>query len=119
MSDLNMRVSQMEGKVAVSVLHLSGDVDANSARDLDVKISEVLDNGASHLLLDLTEVDYMSSAGFRSMHKAYTALEGSAVNTASLKLLKPTEEVSRLLKTMGFEAHMPAYDDLNTAVSSF
>lgn len=119
MSDLNMRVSQMEGNVAVSVLHLSGDIDANSAPDLDVKISEILDNGTAHLLLDLTDVGYMSSAGFRSMHKAYTALGGAAEDNAALKLLKPSDEISRLLKTMGFEAHMPSYDDMNAAVNSF
>ncbi|MCK5574352.1 MAG: STAS domain-containing protein [Sphingomonadales bacterium] len=119
MSDLQIRVSQMEGRVPVTVLHVSGDIDANSAHELDAKTSEILGGGALHILLDLSGSSYMSSAGFRSMHKIYMALQGGDDETSCLKLLKPSDEVKRLMKAMGFEAHMAAYDDLSEAVAAF
>ena len=115
MSNLNIRISQMEGNAPVTVLHVSGEVDASSHQDLDAKAAEVTGGGATNVLLDLSDVSYMSSAGFRSMHKIHTALQGKG----SLKLLKPSEEVKRLLKTMGFDAHISAYEDMNEAVNAF
>ena len=119
MSDLTIRVSHMEGRVPVTVLHVAGDIDANTAPDLDAKAAEILEGGALHILLDLGDSKYMSSAGFRSMHKIYIGLQGAGDETACLKLLKPSEQVQRLLKAMGFEAHMATYDDLSEAVSAF
>lgn len=119
MSDLNIKVSQMEGNVPVTVLHVSGDIDANSHQELDAKAEEIIDGGARHILLDLTDNSYMSSAGFRSMHKIYTALQAGNDATSCLKLLKPSDEVKRLMKTMGFDAHFTSYDELSEAVSAF
>ena len=119
MSNLNIRVSQMEAKVPVTVIHVSGEIDASSHQDLDAKAAEITGGGAKHILLDLSETTYMSSAGFRSMHKIHTALKGSGDDSAALKLLKPSDEVKRLLKTMGFDAHISAYNDMNEAVNSF
>ncbi len=119
MSELSIRVSNMEGKVPVTVLHVSGDIDANSHQDLDAKASELTDGGAKHILLDLSENNYMSSAGFRSMHKIHTALQASGDETASLKLLNPSDEIKRLMKAMGFDSYFTVHTDLNEAVSAF
>ncbi len=119
MGELNIRVSQMEGKLPVSVLHVSGDIDASSHQDLDNKAIEIIEAGAQHVILDLTDVSYMSSAGFRSMHKIHVALQASASETACLKLLKPSEEIRRLMKTIGFDVHISIYDDLTRAVDAF
>ena len=119
MSSLNIRISQMEGKVPVTVIHVSGEVDANSHQELDAKAAEITGGGAKHIILDLSDTSYMSSAGFRSMHKIHTALQGSGDDAAALKLLNPSDEVRRLLKTMGFDAHITVYDDLNEAVGAF
>lgn len=118
MSDLEIRMSEMAGRVPVTVLHVSGDVDANTHQELDAKAAEVLDGGACHIVLDLSDTSYMSSAGFRSMHKIFTALQGGDA-AAGLKLLKPSDEVRRLMKAMGFDAHISTYDDLKDAVNAF
>lgn len=119
MGDMNIRVSQMEGKVPVTVMHISGEVDASSHQQLDSKAEELTSGGASHILLDLSETRYMSSAGFRSMHKIYTALLNSGVNGAALKLLNPSDEVKRLMKAMGFDAYLSVHNDMNEAVNAF
>lgn len=119
MSELKINISQMEGKVPVTVLHLAGDIDANSHQELDAKAAEVTGGGARHILLDLSETSYMSSAGFRSLHKIYTALKAGTGDSWGLKLVKPSAEVKRLLKTMGFDSYLSVHDDLDEAVNAF
>ncbi|MDH5355878.1 MAG: STAS domain-containing protein [Gammaproteobacteria bacterium] len=119
MGEINIRVSQMEGRVPVSVLHVSGDIDAGNHQQLDDKAAEIIDAGAHHIILDLTETSYMSSAGFRSMHKIHVALQATDSESASLKLLKPSDEIRRLMKTIGFDVYISTYDDLTEAVNSF
>ena len=119
MTELQIRVSKMEGKVPVSVLHVTGDVDASSHQDLDSKAAEIIGGGAKYILLDLTDSGYMSSAGFRSMHKIHIAIQDGGDDTGYLKLLNPSDEVKRLMKTMGFDQHFTVHSDLNEAVNAF
>lgn len=118
MSDLVISVSQREGKVPITVLHVSGDIDANSHQELDAKAAEIIEGGAKHILLDLSQSTYMSSAGFRSMHKIYTALQDDG-GGSGLRLLKPSAEVKRLMEAMGFDEYLPTHDDINEAVNAF
>lgn len=120
MSELDIKVSQMEGNVPVTVLHISGDIDANSAQSLDAKATDILSAGGNqHIILDLTNNNYMSSAGFRSIHKIHTALQERNDESSCVKLLKPSDQIKRLMKTMGFDTHISSYDDLSQAVDAF
>lgn len=119
MGDLAIRVSQISGDVPVTVLHISGDIDANSHQELDAKVAEVVGEGATHMLLDLTDCTYMSSAGFRSIHKIHSAIQVGHEGGSRIKLLKPSDEVKRLIKTMGFSAYVTIHDDLNEAIKAF
>ena len=115
-NELNIKVSQMEGRIPVTVLHADGDIDANTHQALDAKVDEVIGDGAANILLDLSNVSYMSSAGFRSMHRMYT-LTGEKGGT--LRLLNPSDETKRLMKAMGFDTQLPIHTDLREAVDAF
>lgn len=118
MSSIEIAVTHFEGKVRVTVIHVKGDIDASSYKELDAQAETVISEGAKHILLDLSDAVYMGSAGFRSLHKIYEALKPFG-GMANLKLLRPSEQVRRLLKTMGFDAIIKSYEDLNEAVGSF
>jgi len=119
MSDLEIRVETKSGNVPVTVIHVSGDIDANSHLELDAKAEELIKGGARHILLNLSDNSYMSSAGFRSMHKIYTALKNTGDESSGVKLVKPTDEVKRLMKAMGFELVFPVFEDIDEAVNAF
>lgn len=122
MSDLSIMVGQ-ERDGSVSVLRLEGDIDASTHKSLEEKASEVIVGGAENILLDLSGVKYMGSAGFRSIHAISNMLESGGAQglgkSSHLKLLNPTEEVSRVIKTLGFDVYLDIYTDRNEAVSSF
>lgn len=119
MSKLQIRISNMEGAVPVAVLHLAGEIDSNTHSDLDQRARELVDGGARNVLLDMTETNYMSSAGFRSMHKILLALKEAGGQEGGLKLLKPSDRIQGLMKAMGFDLHVEIYDDLNAAIAAY
>ena len=119
MSKLEIRVEKVTGKTPVTVIHVKGDVDASSHQELDAKAESLIKDGARHILLDLTDNKYMSSAGFRSMHRIYKSLQDSGDKTSSVKLLNPTDEVKRLMKAMGFDVFFSTYSDMKEAIKAF
>jgi len=123
MATLNIMVGQEQGNVAVTVLRVEGDIDAASHKTLQDRASELIDGGATNILLDLGGVDYMGSAGFRALHAIANQLSGDDASglskSAHLKLLNPTDAVARVIKTLGFDVYLDIFQDKNEAVNSF
>jgi anti-sigma B factor antagonist len=66
---------------AVTVVELAGDLDANTASEVQQKVIS-LATPSSKILLDLHGVEYMSSAGLRmllSLYRHVTASDGQVV----------------------------------------
>lgn len=119
MSDLNIRVSQIEGKVPVSVLHVEGDINFRNHWELDDKAEELINRGAQHILINLTDSDDMCCAGFRSVYRTFVGLKRGRDGMSHLKLLNPTDRVKRMMKTMGFDVLIPTFNNFDEAVNSF
>lgn len=123
MGTLNIMVGQEQGNVPVTVLRVEGDIDAATHNILEEKGSEVIAAGASNILLDLSGVHYMGSAGFRAIHAITNMLDNSESvgisKSKHLKLYNPSDEVSRVIKTLGFDSFLEIYRDRDEAVNSF
>lgn len=123
MTTLNIMVGEAQGSVPVTVLRVEGDIDAATYKTLQDKASEIIEAGATHILLDLGGVGYMGSAGFRALHAISNQLggDGSAglAKSAHLKLLNPTEAVARVIKTLGFDVYLDIFQDKDEALNAF
>ena len=123
MDTLHIMVGQEQGNVPVTVLRVEGDIDAATHKTLQDKASEVIQAGAANILLDLSAVHYMGSAGFRAIHAITNRLDHDASSGMSksqhLKLLNPTDEVSRVIKALGFDVFLHIYRDRDEALNSF
>jgi anti-anti-sigma factor len=123
MSTLNIMVGSAQGSVSVTVLRVEGDIDAATHKILQDKSSELIDAGTTHILLDMGGVNYMGSAGFRTIHAMANMLsKDSSAGLAKseyLKLLNPTDAVARVIKTLGFDVYLDIYEDREEAVNSF
>ena len=132
---MDITVAQEQGNVPVTVIHVDGNTDSASADEFEKKVMEVIDAGARHLVLDLSKVPYMSSAGLRVLQHVFDKLrsltsdkgdkemyrqinDGSFVSP-NLKLINPTKEVMEVLKMSGFDMLISVEKDLQTAVASF
>jgi len=123
MTTFNILVGQAQGKVPVTVLRIEGDIDAATHKTLQDKAAEVIEAGATDVLLDLGGVKYMGSAGFRALHAISNMLhkdgEPGMMKSTHLKLLNPTDAVARVIKTLGFDVYLDIYQDKDAAVNSF
>jgi anti-anti-sigma factor len=73
---------------------LSGRVDTHTYQDLDQRLAPLLGNLAvEHLVLDLGGVDYISSAGVRSVFRARKAL---AARGGKVLVLNPQPQIKKV-----------------------
>ena len=81
------------------IIYVSGRIDSSTAPELDAFISERLD-GLKTLMLDFSEVDYMSSAGLRVLLSAHKSLgyEKNAVTVVGAN-----EDVYEVIHITGFD----------------
>ena len=121
--DLHIGVSQEDGAKAVTVLRLKGSLDANTQSTLEAKAREVIDAGAQYLLLDMSGVDYLGSAGMRAIHAITNMLSADDADTGmhskNLKILSPAPAAAKILKTLGFDSFIDIHNDIDEAVASF
>lgn len=134
-AQMQIVVSQEQGRVPVTVFHLSGEIDASSYQELERQAREAYQAGCRALLLDLAKVTYMSSAGLRALHTIFTIFRaatpeqsdaevrrGVAAGTfksAQLKLLNPKPAVLDVIRTAGFDMFLEIHHKLKDAVASF
>jgi anti-anti-sigma regulatory factor len=136
---MDISVSQMEGKVPVSVVRLEGQLDGQNYQELIAKAQELFKAGARDFLLDLSDLTYISSAGLVALHSMALLVKGEELpdteqgwsayrsmgrTSASgrqthIKLLNPREEVKNVLDMVGFGNVFEIYTDLDEAVKSF
>jgi len=135
---MEINVSQEKGNVPVSVIHIKGDLDASSYLELVNMAQELYNAGARSLLLDLTDLAFISSAGLASLHIVTKLFRGEKASSedgwgtfreidrdreagmqTNVKLLNPSTEVNNVLDTVGFKQFFEVYNDLGEAVQSF
>jgi anti-sigma B factor antagonist len=129
---MEITTSTAPGEVQVTLLHLKGDLDASTEGQVVQRARELVEQGARRLVVDLSGVGYLSSAGVRALHKVYllvrppdeaqTALQGLRDGTytaANVKLLKPNKAVQAVLATTGLSMYLQVHADLQSALASF
>jgi anti-sigma B factor antagonist len=91
------------------MLAVTGRVDALSSPDLETECLAALDRGG-HLILDLGEVAYMSSAGLRAL---LAAQRHGASLERRVVLLSPQGLVRDVLEISGFTSIFPIVESLD------
>ncbi|MDE3045557.1 MAG: STAS domain-containing protein [Verrucomicrobiota bacterium] len=94
---LQIEVEELEHKL---VLRMKGRIDASSALVLERKIQQLMDENHKQLILDFSEVDYLSSAGMRVLFAATKKLTAKKGN---LVLFSLNEEVAEIVRMAGFD----------------
>ena len=118
---LKITKEQVQGNVHVTVLHLNGWLDAQSEELLLTSARDSYDEGSRFLLLDLAEVDTLTSAGMRAMqkvYKLYTPAE-EQFKVARVKLCNAPPQVYHILGITGFLQNIPNYESMQAAIDSF
>jgi len=121
LSDLKNSVEKVEAGVPVTIFHLRGWLDAQSENDFVGWANEAYEEGARYLLLDLSELDTLTSAGMRAIQKVYKQYtpEDADKENPHLKLASAPPPVYHALKMAGFLISIPMYESVQSALDSF
>ena len=132
---MNIAVSQQPGRVPVTVFRITGDINTNTYEQLQEQARQAFAAGARNLLLDLSEVPYVSSAGIRALNNTFNLLRTDAPGESAeamskglrdgtfksphLKLLNPSSAVLKTLNMAGVDMFLEVHTDFDAAIASF
>jgi len=118
---LKIKKEEVHGKVPVTVLHLSGWLDGQGEGPLLAEARDAYEAGSRYILLDLAEVDTLTSAGMRAMQKVYKIYTpaGERPQMARVKLCNAPPQIYHVLGVTGFLLTILNYESMQDAVDSF
>ncbi len=136
---MQISFSKQQGRVPVTIMQLTGNLDASNYTDVINKAQESYDGGVRDLLIDLSKAPYVSSAGLMSLHTVVLMFAGQSMQSKDtdrpafrsinpqrdseglqhVKLLSPQPAVEQVLDVVGLKQFFDIHTDLDTAVQSF
>jgi anti-anti-sigma factor len=100
----------------IAVFVLNGRIDSEGAVDLDLALHTALSEGKYRLVLDMTDLTYINSAGLRTLADVLTQ---SQENGGDLKLAALSAKVRRVFEIVGFDNFFSIYETPQEAVAAF
>ncbi len=132
---MKIRIAQEQARVPVSVFYLDGSIHLGNAEQLEQAARTAANDGAQNMVIDLTNVPSMTSAGLRVLHIIYKLLgtggnhepraaasgepSSSVGKSAHLKLANPSPALRRVIEIAGFDTFLEIHGDVPEAVASF
>lgn len=120
-SDLRIAIEELQADVPVTVFRLRGWLDAQSEEQLLEAARTAHDSGARYLLIDMTDLDTLTSAGMRALQKVYQIFtpKEDQFKVAHLKLCNAPPQIYNVLGITGFLQNIPMYESQSAALQSF
>lgn len=120
-SDFKITSEQVQADVPVTVFHLRGWLDAQSEDELLEAARTTRDAGAEYLLIDMSDLDTLTSAGMRALQKVYQIFtpKEDHFKVAHLKLCNAPAQIYNVLGITGFLQNIPMYESRDAAIQSF
>lgn len=100
---------------AVGVVHVSGEVDANTAHILREGLSAAITEGTTHLVADLSGVTFMDSTGLGVLVGRLKVLR---LTGGTMHCVVAEERVRRVFLATGLDAVLPLHDDVESALAA-
>jgi len=120
-SDLKITSEQRQAGVPVTVFYLRGWLDAQSEAQLLEAARDTYDGGARYLLIDMSDLNTLTSAGMRALQKVYQIFtpREDQFKVAHLKLCSAPPQIYNVLGITGFLQNIPMYESIDTALETF
>ena len=135
---MQMTVESVPGQAATTILGLIGDLDASNFESVIAKAGELYSSGTRRLLVDMSELNFMSSSGLVALHSIILLMRGEnppdpqagwaafhAIDRerdsgpqSHVKLLNPQPKVLLSLQKTGMDEFFEIYTDRQAALAS-
>jgi anti-anti-sigma regulatory factor len=131
---MEINVTYRQGREPIAIMQLKGDINASNFVQVADKARELYMNPARNLVIDLSEVPTISSAGLAAVHQIALVYSGvpprieegtnpdfthSSNARKYVKLLNPQPDVDKTLETAGLKLFFKVFRDLESALASF
>jgi anti-sigma B factor antagonist len=111
---------QLEQRMAgdVAIVSIDGDITLNKGGDvlLKDKVQSLIQQGTKNIVIDLSRVAYVDSAGLGQLVQAYATTKNKG---GALKLVNVTKKLKDLLVVTKLLTVFDTFDDEKSALSSF
>lgn len=132
-------ISTNQGTKPVTVIKLRGALDGESYQNFLDETQKLYEAGTRDLLVDMSELTFLSSAGLSALHQTARVFRGEDRSTFEegwgaihamgkerdsgfqkhVKLFNPEEKIKSVLDTVGFLAFFEIFTDMDAAIESF
>ena len=100
----------------VTVVQPDGRIDTQAAEQLDQVLQATVAEGSTRIVVDMSTVEYISSAGLRSLAAVLVRCRDAG---GDMKLAALNERVTRVFKIIGFDLLMSVTDTPEAAIAAF
>jgi len=107
---------QVQTLKRVDIATVKGRVDSSTAPKFEGALNQIMDNGRHNIVMELSEANYMSSAGLRIM---VATLRECKKNRGDVRLAKVSDRVFEVLSLAGLDSLFQIYENETQAVGSF
>jgi anti-anti-sigma regulatory factor len=141
---MKINITKTEQPIPIVILRLEGILDGASYHRLNEKAQTLFTGGARDLILDLSDLTFISSAGLGALHQVALLFQGKSRphqderwagyrwatyrnikrdhdlrHQAHVKLLSPSKEVREVIDMVGFDSLFEIYAHMPQALDSF
>jgi anti-anti-sigma factor len=110
-----MEISTRELKRA-NVVTVKGRVDSATTPELEKTLQVLLDGHRNYIVVELAEVEYMSSAGLRAL---VSTLKAAKKGGGDMVIARPSARVREVIDLAGLSSVFTMHEDVVEAVGSF
>jgi anti-sigma B factor antagonist len=108
---------ELEG--GIRVFTVRGELDMNTAPELEESLQEAINSEDAQVILDLTECEFIDSTGIALIVRSWQRLDraGGGGGQGQLVICSVNAQVMRLLKITGVESSIPVYEEYDAALA--
>jgi anti-anti-sigma factor len=110
-----MNITEREQN-GITIFVLDGRVDSEGAVDLDIALQAATAEGKCKMILDMSQVRYINSAGLRTLADILTQ---NKANGGNLLLVDLSPKVQRVFQIIGFDKFFTIYPTVEEAATGF
>jgi anti-sigma B factor antagonist len=116
MDGIQVSVEKVGPQSDISIIRVGGYIDTTTSSELERALDSLLKAGIVRVIIDLGNVDYISSAGWGIF---ISEIKGIRERSGDLKLAKMIPDVYEVFELLEFHYILKAFDTVEDAITSF
>lgn len=116
MEGINVSFSRPEDNADVSLLSVQGYVDTTTSAELEESLKRLLKKGRFNIVIDLSGVNYISSAGWGIF---ISEIKSIRENGGDLRLAGMIGDVYEVFELLEFQTILQSFDTVDEAIKSY